>query len=760
MAYLTSAIARARNPSDGMKEASLPEEMSGEKDLQELTGQIERITYHDAESGYTVLRIQARGYSELVTAVGLMTAPAVGSILRLCGSWKKHPKFGVQFDIKEHTAEIPTSEEGIEKYLASGIIKGIGPSAAEKIVVKFGKKTINILDNEPERLLEVDGIGSKKAAVIRAAWAEQRGMRESLLFLQNNGIGIGLALRVFRHYGAASVQVLQENPYRLAVDVFGIGFSTADKIAAGIGFAKDSPFRIRAGVLHVVSELTREGHIYVPIERLTEAAAEILDVQNDVAETGIEAARLDGEIIVEWFSNGGNDECAVYLPAFHYAELYSAKNLCKLMNAHWNENYVNIDAVIPWVQRELGINLAELQIRALDIALRSKVMVITGGPGTGKTTIIKAILKIRGARGLRVMLAAPTGRAAKRMAEATGYEAKTIHRMLEFMGMGAAGEFLRDESNPLECDLLVIDEASMIDQILFHHLLKAVPREASVILVGDVNQLPSVGAGNVLGDIINSGVVPVARLSEIFRQARESMIIVNAHRINNGELPILDGEYGEDLKDFYFIHNDNPETALEIIKTLVAERIPKRFGFDPVDEVQVLSPMHRGLVGTQRLNAELKQALNTSKGARVVRLGVTYQEGDKVMQIRNNYLKDVYNGDIGRIFKVDGDEGVVVVRMDNGLVSYEFSELDELTHAYAISIHKSQGSEYPAVVIPVMTQHYVMLQRNLLYTGITRGKKLIVLVGSKKAIDIAVKNDKTRKRWTRLAERLRRALRV
>lgn len=744
-----------------MSEAPLPEEMSGDRSIRELAGQIEKITYHDEESGYTVLRIQVRGYPDQVTAVGTMTNPAVGTMLQLKGGWKNHPRFGIQFDIKEYRAEIPSSAAGIEKYLASGAIKGIGPSMAEKIVDRFGRDTINVLDNEPDKLLEVEGIGAKKAAAIKAAWAEQRDIRDVMLFLQSYGIGTGLAVRVFRHYGAAAIQVLQENPYRLAIDMFGIGFHTADKVAASMGFAQNSPFRIRAGILHVVNEMTRDGHIYVPIERLAEAAAEILGVPTSEAESGIEAARLAEEIVVEWFTpDGGGDECAVYLPAFHYAESNSAKNLYKLLSAPWAEHRVNVDAMIPWVQDLLGITLAQRQEEALRIALESKVMVITGGPGTGKTTLIKAILKIREARGLRVMLAAPTGRAAKRMTEATGHEAKTIHRMLEYIGMGnAGGDFMRDESNPLECDLLVVDEASMIDQILFHHLLKAIPRNASVIFVGDVNQLPSVGAGNVLGDIISSDVIPVVRLNEIFRQARESMIVVNAHRVNNGENPI-DGAEGEELKDFYFIQQDDPDAALEIIKKLVTERIPKRFGFDPVNEVQVLSPMHKGSIGTMRLNSELQRVLNTSKGARAVRMGMTFQEGDKVMQIRNNYQKDVYNGDIGRIFTINGEEGLVTVQMDNGLVSYEFSELDELVHAYAVTIHKSQGSEYPAVVIPLLTQHYVMLQRNLLYTGITRGKRLVIIVGSKKAAAIAVQNDKTRKRWTRLAERLRRIARV
>lgn len=743
-----------------MPEAPLPEEMSGDRSIRELVGQIEKITYHDEGSGYTVLRIQVRGYPEQITAVGNMANPAVGSILQLKGGWRNHPRFGTQFDIKEYKAEIPTSAEGIEKYLASGIIKGIGPSVAEKIVERFGCDAISILDNEPDRLLEVEGIGPKKAAAIKAAWAEQRDIRDVIIFLQNYGVGAGLAVRVFGHYGAAAMQVLQENPYRLAIDMFGIGFHTADKVAASMGFATTSPFRIRAGIIHVINEMTRDGHIYVPIDKLAEAAAEILNVPIHDAEAGIEAARLAGEIVVEWFTANDSDECAVYPPAFHYAESHSAKNLCGLLNAPWDGYRVNIDTIIPWVQETLGITLAEKQEEALCIALASKIMIITGGPGTGKTTLIKAILKIREARGLRVMLAAPTGRAAKRMTEATGHEAKTIHRMLEYVGMSnSGGDFMRDENNPLECDLLVVDEASMIDQILLHHLLKAIPKNASVVLVGDVNQLPSVGAGNVLGDIIASDVIPVVRLNEIFRQARESMIIVNAHRVNEGANLIVDEER-KGLKDFYFIRQEDPEAALEVIKTLVSERIPKRFGFDPVNEVQVLSPMHKGPVGTMRLNMELQRTLNTSKGARAVRMGVTYQEGDKVMQVRNNYQKDVYNGDIGRIFKINGDEGLAIVQMDNGLVSYEFTELDELVHAYAVSIHKSQGSEYPAVVIPLLTQHYVMLQRNLLYTGITRGKRLVIIVGSPKAAAIAVHNDKTRKRWTRLAERLRRAARI
>ena len=731
---------------------------SDAEETKELTGQIERVTYNDAESGYAVLRIAVKGYPDLVTAVGTIASPAVGEVLNMRGVWIEHPKFGSQFKIMEYKSFAPSSVKGMEKYLGSGLIKGIGPSIAEKIVSLFGADAFEILDSHPERLIEIEGVGEKKAAAIHEAWLEQRKVRGVMLFLQSHGIGTGYALRVFRHYGSASVRVLEENPYRLAIDIFGIGFMTADKIASGMGFSRESPLRIRAGVLHVMNELTREGHVFVPVEELTASAAEILSVSSEVVEKGIEDARLNQELIIEWYTDADKkDDCAVYLPAFHYAEVHSAKNLCSILSSPFNGQYADPEVVIPWVQRELGISFAGRQTEALKTALSSQVMVITGGPGTGKTTLIKAIMKIRSARGFKIMLAAPTGRAAKRMTEATGHEAKTIHRMLEYTGSTmSGGDFMRNETNPLDCDLLVVDEASMIDQVLFHHLLKAVPKGSSVIFVGDVDQLPSVGPGNVLKDIIDSGVCPVVHLNEIYRQSRESMIVVNAHRINSGEMPFLD-ERGEvsSLSDFYFIEESDPDKALEIIKRLVTLRMPQKFGLDPVRDIQVLTPMHRGSVGTARLNLELREALNTCQGSKVLRMGRTLQEGDKVMQIRNNYEKDVYNGDIGTVVRIDGEESRVIVEMDSGRVSYDFSELDELTHAYAVSIHKSQGSEYPAVVIPIMTQHYMMLQRNLLYTGITRGKKLVVVIGTRKAVAIAVKNDKTRKRYTRLAERLK-----
>ena len=724
----------------------------------ELIGQIDRVTFYNEENGYAVLKMQVNGYTEPVTVVGCFAKPAVGEVLKMQGEWTSHPRFGEQF--KANTAETvtPSTTGGIERFLSSGLIKGIGPAVAARIVEHFGEDTLRVLDEESYRLLEVNGVGPKTIEMIKASWVEQKEIREVIVFLQSYGVATGYALRAWKQYGALTLQVLKENPYRLAADIYGIGFLTADKIASSLGFATDSPVRVRAGILHVLNGFVGEGSVYVPVDELTKAASELLGVSVELAEEGVEQARLAEEIVAEWFKNDkGEDDFAVYLPAFQYAEEHSAKKLAELVSTPYNRQYADEEAAVSWAERELGIEFAEAQRETVRAAINSQVMVITGGPGTGKTTLIRAILKLREANGYTVFLAAPTGRAAKRMSEATGHEAKTIHRLLEYMGTGSGnGDFLRNENNSLECDLLIVDEASMIDQILFYHLLQALPSKASLILVGDVNQLPSVGAGNVLADIIESGVCHVAELSEIFRQSQESRIIVNAHRINKGEMPLVDENYAAGLKDFYIIPQDDPEKALDTIRTLVTEKIPQRFNFNPLTDIQVLTPMHKGSAGTVRLNEELQKMLNKTGGASVQKMGRTFSEGDKVMQLKNNYDKDVYNGDIGVVYSIDGNSEQMVVKMDNGLVSYEFGELDELVHAYAISIHKSQGSEYPAVVIPFLTQHYVMLQRNLLYTAVTRGKKLVIIVGSSKAIAMAVRNDKTGKRWTRLAERLKR----
>ncbi|MDO5116460.1 MAG: ATP-dependent RecD-like DNA helicase [Synergistaceae bacterium] len=737
----------------------------------DLEGQVERITYHNAENGYTVLRLSVRGYANPVTAVGTMAAPAQGELLSLEGRWEENSKYGMQFHISKSRSSVPTTLGGLERFLASGLIRGIGPATAKKIVEAFGEETISVLDEEPSRLAGISGISESKAEAIAEAWREQRDIREVMVFLQGYGVGAGYAMRIFRSYGAAAIELLKENPYRLAIDIHGIGFTIADGIARKLGFAHDSPLRVRAGVQHVLNQLTGEGHVYAPRGLLSAQAAAALGVSAEMADEGIEQARLAGEIVAEVFTDeNGEEQEAVYLPAFHYSEVHSANNLRRLIDEPFNRQCVDCGRMLPWLESEMGITLAEAQREAIICAVSSKVMVITGGPGTGKTTIIRAVLRMREENGFRVMLAAPTGRAAKRMSEATGHEAKTIHRLLEYTGSpDSAGSFMRNETNRLECDLLIVDEASMIDQILFHYLLKAVPQEASLIFVGDVNQLPSVAPGNVLKDLIASAVCPVVMLNEIFRQGRESRIIVNAHRVNRGEMPILPEKQNLELSDFYFIEptvagdglpEDEykkrfEEKVLNTIKKLVTENIPRRFNFDPVNDIQVLAPMHNGIAGTKRLNIELQRALNDGRGAKVQRLERIYKEGDKVMQIRNNYDKDVYNGDIGTIAEIDGENARLSVRMDCGLVDYEFNELDDLVHAYAVSIHKSQGSEYPAVVIPLLTQHYVMLQRNLLYTAITRGKKLVVIVGTKKALRIAVENDRTRTRYTRLAQRLK-----
>ncbi|MDO4987550.1 MAG: ATP-dependent RecD-like DNA helicase [Synergistes sp.] len=741
----------------------------------ELTGDVEKVIFHNAENGYTVLRLSVHGHSEPVTAIGNMPEPAQGERLVMRGIWVKNPKYGVQFQASECTSAIPATSDGIEKFLASGIIHGIGAATAKKITEKFKDETVTILNEAPHRLAEVSGISRNKAEKIGEAWAEQRNIREVMIFLHSYGIGTGFAMRIFNRYGSQTEAALTENPYRIASEVAGIGFATADKIAKNFGIEADSPLRIRAGVQFTLNQLVTEGHVYIPIDLLAAHTARTLSVTLEQARAGIEAARLSEEIIVEDFTDkDGKNDTAVYLPAFHYAETKAAENLRSLVCEPYNSQYVDCAAVLPWLEREVGIKFAEAQINAIKCAVNSKVMIITGGPGTGKTTIIRAVLSLREKEGYTVMLAAPTGRAAKRMAEATGHEAKTIHRLLEYTGTagditGATGTFMRNSTNRLKCDLLIIDEASMVDIILFHHLLKAIPASASLILVGDVNQLPSVSPGNVLKDLIESEVCPIVKLNEIFRQGKESRIIINAHRINDGLMPLLPDDQSKELSDFYFIEprieksgiTEDEYTALfqervlATIKKLVSENIPRRFNFDPITDIQVLAPMHNGTLGTRHLNAELQKILNTRNGASLTRLEHTFKEGDKIMQTKNNYDKDVYNGDIGTITKISADDETITVEMDTGTVHYEFSEAEEFVHAYAVSIHKSQGSEYPAVVIPLLTQHYVMLQRNLLYTAITRGKKLVVIVGTKKALQIAVRNDSTKVRYTRLAERLR-----
>ena len=720
-----------------------------------LQGQIERITYTNDENGYTIAKVKVQGHRGLVTVVGNLMAPIPGEIIKMDGEWVNHPRYGEQFKVDRYKSLVPASVYGIQKYLGSGLIKGIGPVMAKRIVERFGKETLDVIEKEIEKLAEVDGIGEKRIGMIQQAWEDQKEIREVMIFLQTHEIGSGYAAKIFKQYGNRSIMVVKENPYRLATDIFGIGFLTADRIAEKLGFSRDSELRAEAGILYVLNQLADEGHVYYPYEPLVQKCQEILGVDQGVIVKAMSVIAESRMIVIDDLKKDVDDfrekNKAVYLAKFYLSETSIVTRMKTLIRTPKSIRNIDFDKAIKWVQQHLPITLAEKQREAIQCAVENKVMIITGGPGTGKTTIINAILKIFSRINIKIMLAAPTGRAAKRMSEATGHAAKTIHRLLEYSIQ--KGGFQKNELSPLNCDLMIIDEASMIDTILMHHLLKAIPPGTTFILVGDVNQLPSVGAGNVLKDIIASGEMQIVELNEIFRQARESLIIVNAHRINNGLLPSFKS-FEQKLDDFYFIEQEDPEAVLRILLELVKERIPRRFGFDPVNDIQVLSPMHKGIVGAGNLNRELQNVLNPGEDG-VIRGGRNFRVHDKVMQIKNNYDKEVFNGDIGRITRIDTENQELVISFDGRDIPYDYSDLDEIVLAYAVSIHKSQGSEYPAVIMPILTQHFVLLQRNLVYTAVTRGRKLVVMVGTMKALAIGVKNDKTQKRYTYLKHRLR-----
>jgi exodeoxyribonuclease V alpha subunit len=719
-----------------------------------LYGQIERISYTNEENGFTIAKVRIQGRRELATVVGNMMAPTPGEILEMKGAWTNHPRYGEQFRIVSYTSKVPATVVGIERYLGSGLIKGIGPVMAKRIVSQFGERTLEVIEQDIHRLAEVDGIGQKRIGMIAKAWDEQREIRNVMLFLQSHGVSSGYATKIFKQYGDRSIQVVRENPYRLATEIFGIGFVTADRIAGKLGFLKDAPLRAEAGTLYVLQQLADEGHVFYPYEPLIGRCCEMLEAEREGIVQAIGTLHEKQRIVIEdpneSITTLKENHKAVYLAKYHLCETSVANRLRSLLMSPKSIRAIDTENAVKWVQSRLTIRLAREQVAAVRCAAANKIMVITGGPGTGKTTIIQALLKIFSRLGVKILLTAPTGRAAKKMSETTGFEARTIHRLLEYSMQ--KGGFQRNEDKPLNVDLLVVDEVSMVDTILMHYLLKAVPPGATLILVGDVNQLPSVGAGNVLKDIIDSGAVPVVTLNEIFRQARESLIVVNAHKINHGAMPLVHAE-GQGDEDFFFVEQEDPEKVLHIILELVSSRIPRRFGFDPVRDIQVLTPMHKGVVGAGNLNTALQEALNPGEAA-LVRGQSTFRVNDKVMQIRNNYDKEVFNGDIGTIASIDPEDRELVVSIDGRSIPYDFLDLDEVVLAYAISVHKSQGSEYPAVVIPVMSQHYMLLQRNLIYTAVTRGKHLVVLVGSKKALAIAIQNDKTERRYTRLQERL------
>jgi exodeoxyribonuclease V alpha subunit len=709
-----------------------------------LAGLVERVTFHNVENGFCVLRVKARGHRELATVIGHAATISAGEWITASGEWINDRTHGQQFKARFLRTSAPTSVDGIEKYLASGMIRGIGPVYAKKLVRAFGEKVFDVIEADPDRLREVPGIGPVRAERITAAWAEQKVVREIMVFLHSHGVGTARAVRIYKTYGVDAVHVMSENPYRLARDIRGIGFKTADAIAMKLGIEKEAMVRVRAGISFALTEAMDEGHCGLPVENLLPLAEELLEVPTELVQTALGLELSEGTIVADSI---GETPCA-FLIGLHRAERSIADRLLTLANGSLSWPRIDPDKALPWAEQRVDLTLAESQAEAIRLALKSKVMVITGGPGVGKTTIVNGILRILFAKSARLLLCAPTGRAAKRMSEATGYEAKTIHRLLEADPM--RGGFKRDQDNPLDCDLLIVDEASMVDVMLMQALLKAVPDHAALLIVGDIDQLPSVGPGQVLADIIASGTVPVVRLTEVFRQAAQSKIIVNAHKINQGSIPDL--RKPEDASDFYFAPADDPETAVTRIVELVKTRIPKRFGLDPIRDIQVLCPMNRGGVGARSLNIELQSVLNPSGDHKVERFGWTFAPGDKVMQIENDYDKDVYNGDIGYVGDVEPETGELTATFDDRAITYGFGELDTLVPAYAATIHKSQGSEYPAVVIPVMTQHYAMLQRNLLYTGITRGKRLVVLVGQKKAVAIAVRNVSGRRRWSKLKD--------
>ena len=724
--------------------------------LTQLSGQIEKITYTNEENGFTIALVKVEAQKDPVTVVGNLMAPTPGEILEMQGHWANHPKFGKQFKVVQFKTKVPATINGIQKYLGSGLIKGLGPVMAGRIVDQFGQKTLDIIENEIERLAEVRGIAEKSIAKIAKAWEAQKEIRDVMIFLQSHGVSSAYATKIFKRYGDRSIAVVQQNPYRLATDIYGIGFLKADSIAKELGFEDDCRPRVEAGVLYKLQQLAEEGHVYFPYESLVEQCREILGVAPEPVSRAITSLAADRQVIIEDI-NDGSDEFrinnkAVYLAQFHQCETGISNRLKALLSAPKSIRRIDSARAIEWVQQRLSFQPAENQQKAIRCALENKVMVLTGGPGTGKTTIVKAILKILSKLQINMSLAAPTGRAAKRMSEMTGHEAKTIHRLLEYSIH--KHEFLRNDRNRLDCDLLIVDEASMIDTVLMYHLLKAVPATATCIFVGDVNQLPSVGAGNVLKDMIGSGAIPVIELNEIFRQAKASRIVVNAHKINEGELPALSpAEVFDPNNDFYFILQDDPDKVLEIILELASRRIPRRFGFDPLDDIQVLTPMHKGVVGATNLNHRLQEVLNPANSA-VMFGDRTFRINDKVMQTRNNYDKEVFNGDIGRIAAIDSGQRRLTTIFDSREVVYDFSELDELVLAYAVSVHKSQGSEYPVVIFPILTQHYILLQRNLIYTAVTRGRKLVVMVGSPRALAIGVNNSQTQQRFTRLRHRL------
>lgn len=731
---------------------TLPFDSRPARDEGTLEGVLERVIFANEESAWSVVRLAVPGRRDQVTAVGNLLGVQPGENLRLTGAWIQDPKYGRQFKVSSYQTVAPATRAGIEKYLSCGLIRGIGKGLAGRLVQAFGLETLDVIEHQPERLREVEGIGPQRSAAIQRAWVEQRDIKDVMVFLQSHGVSTSFAIKVYKTYGARSIDVVRENPYRLAIDIYGIGFKTADTIAGSLGISPTAPQRIEAGILHLLGEAADRGHVFLPRLQLQEDAGKLLGAEDWRVDQATAALAESGQVVVEPAPAAPADpaESAISLKPLHTAESGIAARIRALLVQPPLPLEIDLDRALEWFEKQERIALAAEQRQAIRAGLTRKVLVITGGPGTGKTTLVRGIVRILEKKGQKILLAAPTGRAAKRLAEATQGEATTIHRLLEFNAQTRG--FDRNRERPLSCDLLIVDEASMLDTVLAYHLVRAVPDAGRLILVGDVDQLPSVGPGSVLADLIRSDVVEVVRLTEIFRQAQRSLIVVNAHRVNQGHMPVLESVDSDG--DFFFFERRTPEEIVETVCQLVARRIPAGFKLDPVEQIQVLTPRNRGPLGTETLNARLRDLLNP-EGAAVTRGGQTLRVGDKVMQVRNNYDLEVFNGDIGRVAAIDEEEHLVRVAMDGRQVVYDFGSLDELVLSYACTIHKSQGSEYPCVVIPLHTTHYLMLQRNLLYTAITRAKRLAVLVGEERALRIAIGNRRVKTRFTRLAERLR-----
>lgn len=711
-----------------------------------VKGTVERITFQNKDNGFVVLKVEVTGMTDLVTVVGVATSITVGEMIEAQGRWENDKTYGKQFKAERMQIIPPSTRKGMEKYLASGAVKGVGAHYAAILVKEFGENVFDVLDHHPERLRDVSGIGKKRQAQILSAWSEQREVRDVMLFLQSHGIGAARAAKIQKLYGNNTIEKLRENPYRLIHDIAGIGFKTADEMAEKMGLPKDSAFRAQACLSYILRDLSDEGHCAIPLSELQKRAQDLLEISQDIVSAAIENEVNIGRIIQE----AGDHEPFLFLDTLHRAEVSVAKHLQRLHqeSVPWEE--VDVESTIPWVETQTGISLSISQRTALQSSLLAKVSIITGGPGVGKTTVVKSLITILRAQQMQVAMCAPTGRAAKRLSETTRLPAKTIHRLLEFDPL--TNKFKHNAEQPLDCDVVIVDEVSMLDIILMQHLLAAIPDDAALVLIGDIDQLPSVGPGAVLSDLIASNKIPTVCLKEIFRQADTSQIILNAHRINEGQMPILAEKKVE--TDFYFIHMESPDAICKTITELVTQRIPQRFGFHSVRDIQVLAPMNKGNVGTQVINNILQQQLNGDAEPKIQRFDCVFSPHDKVIQTVNNYEKDVFNGDIGQIIAIDSDNGIVKVNFEGRTIEYKTSELEELSLAYAMSIHKSQGSEYPAVVIALASQHYRMLVRNLLYTAVTRGKKLVVIVGQKQALQMAVNTVQTGKRVTRLAHRL------